>query len=276
MPPVTISTSVSANVTSNEPANSNSVFNAPITTVAPSSQSNLHGTSIASSTAANILSSASLTTTTVLNNTTNSDSLNRPYIPTSTIPSISNRRLSGFPALETDVRTDSLLIAMIKKLDTGFACLNETLRAMNNPPHIHNSFGQCINNNRNIPNSSQSPTQQNINNSNNIPTLNHPVEPRISTTQNPSNFVPTENDSIARLERMVSGLAIQVQNLSERMSSNSGYSQQSAPAQSPLHQNGNSNYSSYKTYPHKWKIKYDGDNDMLPIEFFFDQVNILK
>lgn len=160
------------------------------------------------------------------------------------------RRLSAFPTLETEARNDNLLIAMMSRLDAGLVRINENLNVLNNRSHV---------------NIVPDPQVQN----------QATAEPRNVASSSTVPNTPA-SDPIARLERMVTGLASQVQTLNERIGSGSVPSQDRVPENSSEFFPVRSNISSYKSYPHKWKLKYDGDNQKLAIEFFLDQVTTLK
>lgn len=178
-----------------------------------------------------------------------------------------NRRMSGFPPLE-ESSTDALLKSLIQKLDLGFSSINANLNSLNTVhPHAQRVAHE--------------PTGTNIVQSN----ILFPE----SVNTHPNRYAPTsqavpeidmqpsfESNHINRLERIVSDLANQVQALSDRPTNNSAHSISSLPHGSSQNYGGGSSASSYRTWPHKWKIKYDGDNNKLAIEFFLDQVATLK
>lgn len=201
----------------------------------------------------------------------NAHSINMHHNVLPTLPPTQNlqnqrnsQRLSGFPPLEQESSSDRLYIALMNKLDTAFASLNANLQAVAqsqvaSPPPV-------VATNPQVPQSS--------NNSRNLDVPQNFGQPTPGLPQNTGVSSAAEADPIARLERMVTGLANQVQILTERTSLNS------LPTQANSSFNP-SNYfgthtPTYRTWPHKWKIKYDGDNNKLAIEFFLDQVSTLK
>lgn len=141
------------------------------------------------------------------------------------------------------------------------------------------------------------------------PSLNFP------STSQPNNSNSDNDSNITRLERMISSLAINVNTLNERFNSFTRVNptqRSSVPGISPnpLHappppnnvtahprlsafenltaapnnqllnipqfpcnlRNGNV----YRTLPHKWRVKYTGDNNVMSVEFFLDQLTVLK
>lgn len=98
---------------------------------------------------------------------------------------------------------------------------------------------------------------------------NH-INPQIPNTP------PAEHNPITRLERMVTNLAFQFQNLSERVSTNFESSHSSVSPNRSRNCNGSSHTSVHKPTPDKWRIKYDGDNNKQSIEYFLNQIAILK
>lgn len=198
----------------------------------------------------------------------------------SAIPNASNTlpsdgRRSGFPVLEPNV--ENLLVNLMRKLDTGFSNINENLRNMN--------FGLSVitNPNQQPGTSRQSASPRNLLSS-------HTVEPPVVNIQPQSQPVPQDtavnppnlnvpnanNDPIGRLERIVFGLATQVQTLHDRMATTSQPVQSGPSEIRQIPSSTHSNISSYKTWPHKWKLKYDGDNNKLAVEFFWNQLIMLK
>lgn len=168
------------------------------------------------------------------------------------------QRMSAFPPLQNNAesRTDKLLIDLMNKLDMGFSNLNNNLRAATNLQHA--------------------PT---------VPVATTNSEFFQEGVPPPRPNIPNNgsDDSIARLERLVSGLANQVQSLSQRVNSNTMHStiglnepepNQNQNLSQPFY--ANNNQSRYRIWPNKWKIRYDGDNIKLAIEFFLHQVSILK
>lgn len=127
---------------------------------------------------------------------------------------------------------------------------------------------------------------------------------------------PVQNDSISRLEQVVSSLGSQVQSLTQRLGamSSSDYpengndppfnsehhhrsrhhrhesrtspppthsqprpGQQHSPSPPRSRANNHSHHGdTYRIMPHKWKVWYNGNNNKFPIEFFFDQLEILR
>lgn len=196
-----------------------------------------------------------------------------PIIPDAT----SSRRMSGFPTLENNNATEKLLVDLMRNLQTGFSNINDHLTLMNaefkslkdtrNEDHNRNSMPSHI-----LPSTEQSaPLPQDLpqplaQNASNLATT---VNGSTPDTSNP-------DDPMSRMERIVQRLSIQVQGLTERIiglppSDRNSYN--NFPI-NPVHIP--SNVSSYKTWPHKWKIKYDGDNNKLAIELFWNQIIMLK
>lgn len=104
---------------------------------------------------------------------------------------------------------------------------------------------------------------------------------QVPRAENPPNPRTAPNDAISRLENMVSNLANHVQALGERMDSASTSASphtthQNPPSRGAPTQIFENPVPVYRTWPHKWKVKYDGDNNKLPIEFFLDQIIVLK
>lgn len=150
------------------------------------------------------------------------------FVPTSNLvfsTAPTNQRLSGFPILSTpESSTDTLLKALLVKLDNGFSNLNNSL-------------------NRN-------------------PFQNQP------------------NSELIQLTNIVSNLASQVQNLSERMSNfsigNTNSIHESPPRNIDLGPTLYTRRSDSGSLPKDWKLKYDGDNNKLSVEFFCDQIEFLQ
>lgn len=145
-------------------------------------------------------------------------------------------------------RTDKLLEELIRKFDDGFSSLNTNIRA----------------NVQGVPRAPTQTSYQPVNNANAVP------PPPVTNA--------SENDSIARLERVVSGLANQVQTLTQRIDTSSTIPNTASIPERENSQNfyQNSSQHRYRIWPNKWKIRYDGDNSKLAIEFFLHQVSILK
>lgn len=156
--------------------------------------------------------------------------------PSSTYTTAGFRRLSAFPPVPQESSTDRLLVALMNKLDMGLSNLSSSIQTMN----------------------------------------------QVSRVGNPPNPPNASNDAIARLENIVSNLASQVQSLGERMNSAPGSTipnttpVENQPSQGARSQFYENSAPVYRTWPDKWKVKYDGDNSKLPIEFFLDQLCILK
>lgn len=142
-----------------------------------------------------------------------------------------------------DSNTDLLLKALILKLDNGFSGLNASLRTQPPPPP--------------------------------------PIQP----------------PEMTYLTRALSNLNLQVQTLTERLSGDQlNFAQNADLGANSSRSPGNSNvnrsepngrnarsqsYSSqsrhhYGNLPRDWKLRYDGDNNKLAVEFFCDQIEILQ
>lgn len=181
-----------------------------------------------------------------------------PYVPTSTsrysLPPTGSYRLSGFPQLNepSESSTDLLLKALLVKLDSGFSGLNQHIR---NQPQIQ---------------------------------------------------VPIQQPEMSDLTRVLSNLNLQVQALTDRLGMDNPLSGNPHPHQRPNvpsagsdmyggypHQRPNvprarpdmtnENYRNPPPYQHNsgnfprhWKLKYNGDNNKLAVEFFCDQIEILQ
>lgn len=180
-------------------------------------------------------------------------------------PPIISGRLSGLPTLEST--TDTLLKTLIYKIDVGFRGLNESIR--NPMSNVPSSSAESVN-------ATAGPSQ--VVNTNQMSSNMTPLEIR---TPN-SNF---ENppDSISRLENIVGNLASQIKDLNDKFCSLSTNSVNSQSRPNNFSSQSNSNFQgsnsfgcSYKTWPHKWRVKYDGDNQKLAVEFFFDQLASLR
>lgn len=176
------------------------------------------------------------------------------YVPTArysnaySFPATS-QRFSGLPPLNnpSDSNTDLLLKALLLKLDNGFSGLNACLR-------------------------SQPPPQ-----------------------------APAQQPEMLYLTKALSTLNLQVQALSERLTGNQSSLPQNDQARSnPInseripnvnnhrpspesnsHQTRPQNMFSHSRHhsgnlPRDWKLKYDGDNNRLAVEFFCDQIEILQ
>lgn len=182
--------------------------------------------------------------------------------PTSQAPL--NSRLPGLPILENS--TDALLKTLIYRMDLGFRSLSSSLR---NPSH------------------NVSPNQENLPNVPVNTASNICSEPNASS--DPSNIIRTQvprqniNDSIARLENLVVSLSSKVKDLTEQVSTISISSQVEGTHSNRTSERTTENMSDsspssrpYRTWPHKWKIKYDGNNHKLTVEFFFNQLCSLK
>lgn len=234
----------------------------PRTSVAPPSSNNVvHPVTTA---AATLTTQPNLSTATTLN-------YNAPLFvpPRNTSSSKPMERLSVFsnfsqPQTRADESsTDLLLKALLTKLDAGFTNIQLSLRT---------------------------PQSTSI--------------PRFDTSTN--TFISESNaqrqdDSMSRLEKMVSSLGAQVQSLTNQMSVLTTTEQSESSTRQP-HQTSHRRLpnqpspSSVRTQrpppttytyfgdshrilpplPHQWKVWYDGNNNNFPIEFFFDQLEILR
>lgn len=176
-------------------------------------------------------------------------------------------RHTGFPPLipVAPSTTDVLLSTLIRKLDAGFANLTATYNARPNHP--------------------TEPFQpQNV-----FPNT-RPLQPQSVPLPQQRSQAPTSDDTITRLENLIGSLATQVKSLSDKVDGLSRHgpspSPPSVPATNADHQNSAQSQERfngprlpvplYKTWPDKWRVKYDGDNQKLPIEFFFDQLTSLR
>lgn len=181
-------------------------------------------------------------------------------------------RLPAFPLLG-ETSTDRLLREMISKMDSGFRNLgtqflqNQTQAA---PP--------------------QAPMRQTFEQS----------APSIP----PRGMPNSDSDNISRLEQMVANLALGMNTLTQRLDTysnsrqspnqsqhhhHSQHSQQNANSQVPPPHSNSFTPSShgsrnsydpqahvYRTLPHKWKVRFNGDNNVASVEFFIDQLTVLK
>lgn len=199
----------------------------------------------------------------------------------------SSTRLPCFPPLPAQIpsSTDVLLSTLINKLDAGFCALNTTFNTRLNNFNSRNAVQ--------LQNLSQPPSRSQISPPQTQPTpqslqQNHPnIAPSDQPLPSQSN---SSNNNLARLESIVNNLASQVKDLSIKFGN---LSTSCPPSEAPIYNNNNENnrssypqdsqnspsrpyVSSYKTWPDKWKVKYDGNNHNLAIEFFFDQLTCLK
>lgn len=171
----------------------------------------------------------------------------------------------GFPMMipVAPSTTDVLLRTLIHKLDVGFSSLNKTITSRLAP-----SAGS-------VP---QPPTIPTTTMSYEPPTV---FVPQMDSNQQPSNIPPV--DHVTRLESLVCSLTSQVKALSVKVDNLSTHGRSQSPPVAPPFPNSQersqvqrSPVPLYKTWPDKWRVKYDGDNQRLSIEFFFDQLTSLR
>lgn len=203
-----------------------------------------------------------------------------PRLSVPRIPSVHIRRLSGFSPLESGRSYENLLTSMLSRMDAGFDRINESLRILNNRSSLINvhspveSQGAILQQTRA---SVHNPVeQQNCSQNLNSEQSRRNNNPQPPPNHNNSHQSIPHHDSVARLERMVGSLPSQVQNLTERMSTTSGFSQRNGSDATAVTQSSHATVSSYKTYPHKWKLFFNGNNNTVSIEFFLDNVKRLK
>lgn len=215
------------------------------------------------------LSTSSIPTTSIAQSSARSTlNLNAPPFTTfysqnayNTIP-----RLPAYNpySYESENSTDRLLREMISKIDLGFKSLadqlhtNSSSRADLEPSQTLPTVDNSVRNARSVNHNS---------NSTNIPQ---------STSSNDEN---TNMSNISKLENIVASLAASVNSLSNRFDAFSTSGNNSFQNNQSFN-NNSSNVSNsnavYRTMPHKWRVKYTGDNNLLSVEFFIDQLTILK
>lgn len=193
-------------------------------------------------------------------------------------PSSNPRRLSGFPQLE-ESSTDKLIKALMEKLETGFNTLNTNMTAMNNyriPVQQPNQ--PTAENVRNVPPTVPQPVAPPVTSSGNVNlSAPQPIIPGTNPTQNVSSrSLDSGETHISRLENMLSDLANQVQTLNERINLNSAPTQSNSQNFSPNYFGNPYPYNIKTRFPEKWKLRYDGNNNKLAIEFFLNQVTLNK
>lgn len=216
--------------------------------------------------------------------------------------SLPNTMNWGPPPAENS--TDRLLRTLISKIEVGFMHLNSNINAQYMTSVNHQSRPPPHPNDQRFPSQNQSsneqrtaPIQQPVSTERSGVSQNQQPPPPVNASQSQPPVVnqatTPQNDNISRLENIVSQLASQVQDLTFRI--NSVPTLSNHPDASPQGRPGGSNFAyhsepdrrgfeyyphngshSHKTWPNKWNIKFNGNNEKMAVEFFVDHIAYLK